>query len=193
MVKLSSELEIKEQCQLENSQTLLYSSSNSVVTANAATIYLHDSDTLDVIRSIASDGNRLVLALSDRFLAYSTLDPHGIDNSLVSGVKKLLSTAIYATPIKNALPTQEEVIMNGIKILDMETNQSLAHFRAHNNCISALAINPTQTLIVSSSTKGYSFLVWEIPGPRFYDGTNESMTSQPECIYKLGLMGRLTL
>jgi autophagy-related protein 18 len=184
LVKLSSTLEIETQHQLLHSQSLLYASTNNVVTANTTTIYLHDLDTLEVIKEIASDGNRLVLSLSDRFLVYSTLDPNGVDSTLTYMAKKLLSTAISTA---SSTPTIDEVVMNGIVILDVKTDMNLAEFRAHNNCISALAINPTQTLIVSSSMKGYSFLVWEIPGPRFYDGSNQKMMSKPECIYKLGI------
>jgi WD40 repeat protein len=184
LCKLSSDLVIEQQYQLGHSQTLLYSSSKNLITANTTTLYFHDTNTLEIIRQVASDGNRLVLSLSDRFLTYSTLDPMGVDSSLLYGAKKLItaaiSTAIYSTP------TTEEVVMNGIVILDIKADMMLSHFRAHNNCISALSINPTQTLIVSSSTKGYSFLVWEIPGPRFYDGVNQSMMSKPDCIYKLG-------
>ncbi|KAL3895143.1 MAG: hypothetical protein SGCHY_004874 [Lobulomycetales sp.] len=69
----------------------------------------------------------------------------------------------------------------GIAVRDLVSARTIAHFPAHNNPVAALAVNPAQTLIVSASTAGTSFRVWEIPGPVPADG----VMPLPVCIYKL--------
>jgi hypothetical protein len=104
----------------------------------------------------------------------------------MNGLKQLseLSYSAYQQYMHQTNPAvhQEEVTspqQGYATLVDINTNQTLSHWKAHSSLISRIKFSPSKLLIVTCSTASNSVLVWQTPL------RTKDQSMRPRCLNKL--------